>query len=308
MTYNDTLTMPVVQDVPADTASGTGSLVNHTVKDVTISWETMTGATDYTWQCTDTKDFTSVPTGLQGTVTGNSVRLPALDPATVYYWRVRVNAPALSPWSEVRSFITSLDTQVVELKPESPTAGDTGVAVKPVFQWTAVVGASSYELLVATDTDFENPVVIKIGDYALSSNVWECDVSLDYQTTYYWKVRAVTANTHSGWSSTGVFMTVERPSSVVDKSDKLPDVRLLDSREKTTTQTPLNTILQPSPPPSQIIPAPASVTPPPVPSSTVVSQLAEIPGWALYLIGGLLAIVMLALLIVLAVVLKMRRF
>ena len=61
MTYNDTLTEPVVQDRPADTASGTGSLANHAVKDVTITWETMTGATDYEWQCTDSKDFFPFP-------------------------------------------------------------------------------------------------------------------------------------------------------------------------------------------------------------------------------------------------------
>ncbi len=305
MTYNDTLTTPVVPDRPVDTASGTGNLVNHVVKDVTISWETMTGATDYTWQCTDTKDFSSIPTGLQGTVTGNAVRLPALDPATVYYWRVRASAPALSPWSATRSFTTSLDTQVVELKPESPTAGDTGVALKPVFQWTAVIGASSYELLVATDTDFNNPVVIKIGDYVLNSNVWECDTNLDYQTTYYWKVRAVTASTHSGWSSTGVFMTLERPAALTEKSDKMPDVHLLDNQEKVTT-TP-NNVPRPSPSPSPAA-LPTASAPPTVPPAATVSQLADIPAWMLYFIGGLLAIVMLSLLIVLAVVMKIKRF
>jgi hypothetical protein len=38
------------------------------------------------------------------------------------------------------------------------------------------------------------------------------------------------------------------------------------------------------------------------------SQISEIPVWLIYLTGGLLAIVFLSLIIVLAVVLKIRRF
>ena len=153
-----------------------------------------------------------------------------------------------------------------------------------------------------------NPVVIKIGDYALNSNVWECDVSLDYQTTYYWKIRAITASTHSTWSSTGVFTTLEQPSSAADKTGKIPEVRLLDDQEKAPPPATQDKAIQPVPSATQIIPSPAPAVPPAVPTVMPANQLMEIPNWMLYFIGGLIAIVMLALLIVLAVVLKIKRF
>ena len=83
---------------------------------------------------------------------------PALEPATNYRWRVRASAPFFSPWSEKWSFTTSLDTEAVILKPESPSAGASNVPVKPAFQWTAITGASSYELLVSADADFAHPL------------------------------------------------------------------------------------------------------------------------------------------------------
>jgi photosystem II stability/assembly factor-like uncharacterized protein len=305
MTYYDTLALPVIQVSPENDISSIGSLIDHTVKNVTIDWDTIDGATSYKWQCSLDTDFSSIPTGLEDTTSSSSVRLPDLEPATTYYWHVRASAPVLGPWSPKWSFITSLDTEIVTLKPEIPAAGAGEVPIKPVFQWTAIVGAEAYELLVAADADFNDPVIVKINDYSLPTNAWQCDVSLDYATTYYWKVRATASGTRSAWSSAGVFTTQTPPAADIVPTPTTP-LKLQDSITALTSSK--NFFSQPTTPaPSQIFP-PSPSTPPPSSAQVPLSgQLADIPVWILCLIGGLLAIVFLALIIVLAVVLKIRR-
>jgi len=304
MTFCDTLASPPVQVSPENNTLSIGSLIDHAVKNITIDWETIDGATSYEWQCSHDTDFSSIPSGLEDTTSSSYVLLPALEPATTYYWRVRASAPIFSPWSPKWSFTTSLDTEIVALKPEIPAAGAAGVPIKPVFQWTAVVGAEAYELLVATDVDFSRPAIVKINDYSLPANAWQCDVSLDYGTTYYWKVRATASGTHSAWSSVGVFTTRTPPVTDIVPTATTP-VKIQDP---ITALTPSKNIfsLPTTPAPEQIFP-PSPSTPPSSVQVPVLNQLPDLPAWLIYLIGGLLLIVVLALIIVLAVVLKIRR-
>jgi photosystem II stability/assembly factor-like uncharacterized protein len=297
ITYYDPLTLPTTQVLPENKVSGIGSLVNHTVRNITLDWETLGGATSYEWQCNYNTDFSTIPDGLNGTTSASSVRLPALEPATTYYWRVRACAPVLSPWSLKRSFTTSMDTESVNLKPETPSPGASGVAIKPVFQWTAVLGAEAYELLVATDADLNHPVIVKINEYALKTNAWDCDVSLDYNTVYYWKIRATTATTYSAWSSVGIFTTETVPPAENESPTPIPTPtpsitqKLLATLSLPTIFTPTSPLLAPS--------APAS--------SPAVNQLLDMPVWMIYFIGGLFGIVFLALIIVLVIVIKIKR-
>jgi hypothetical protein len=174
-----------------------------------------------------------------------------------------------------------MDTETIDLKLESPFPGATGVSIKPVFQWTAILGAEGYELLVATEAEFTHPIIAKIGDYALKTNAWNCDVNLDYGMVYYWKIRATTASTSSAWSSVGIFTT----ELFVDES--IPS---------TTPQPELLGAL-----------SPIKVAPSTSPSSSETSdQLLDVPVWIFYLVGGLFIIVFLSLLIVLIIVLKIR--
>ncbi len=297
MTYHDTLTKTPVLAAPDDGVSAIGNLVDHTVRNISLDWDTMEGATSYEWQCSYYDDFASASAGFGDSTSGSSVRLPALEPATTYYWRVRASRPALSPWSEKRSFTTVMDTEAVTLRPESPAAGATGVALKPVFQWTALVGAEAYELLVATDVGTNNPVISKTGEHALAGNVWQCDISLDYATTYYWKVRAIGGGTSSGWSTTGVFTTESAPEPTATQKPVL---------DHEVTGLPANLNLTPL----AVNPTPVPAAPAPSPNDTTVPELSQWPGISnlvIYLIGGLLAIIALALIVILAIILKIKR-
>ncbi|MBI4181002.1 MAG: hypothetical protein HY528_03640, partial [Chloroflexi bacterium] len=90
MTYTDSLTSPVTLTAPSNTAPGiaTGNII--------LDWKSLRGATQYQWQLDYDTDFSTVPSGFEGNTEGSSARLPALETATTYYWRVRATKPVLS--------------------------------------------------------------------------------------------------------------------------------------------------------------------------------------------------------------------
>ncbi|MDH5695097.1 MAG: hypothetical protein OEZ00_00590, partial [Dehalococcoidia bacterium] len=199
---------------------GIGTIVNYTVRNVSLDWETLQGATEYKWQLDYDTDFSSVPSGFEGDTRASSAQLPALDPATTYHWRVRATEPVLSHWSAKWSFTTSFGTEAHAPRLDSPEAAASGVPITPIFQWSAIAGADSYELVVSTKAALDNPTILKTGSYALATTAWRCNMELDYNTTYYWKVRAVSSDTYSPWSGVSAF-TTEPPPSI--QSTPLPE-------------------------------------------------------------------------------------
>ena len=291
LTFTDSLTSPVTLTSPTDAVAGVGTLINYTIPNISLDWEAMSGATSYEWQLDYDTDFSTVPSGFEGDTKASSARLPTLEPATTYYWRVRAAQPVISPWSAKWSFTTSLDTEAIAIRLESPKAGASEVQIKPVFQWSAVAGADVYELLLSPDIHFANPSIIKTGAYALPTTAWQCNVSLNYDTTYYWKVRAISSDTSSAWSAVSAFTTESPPTPSVPPPVMSP--------------VPSPAIPPMPPPPSVPPPAPPSLPPtPPVPSP---AQAPITPGWVIYLIGALSLTIILLLIIILALVVGIRR-
>jgi photosystem II stability/assembly factor-like uncharacterized protein len=275
MTYYDSLSTPVSLTLPANGASGVGT------QDVSLDWNALKGATRYQWQIDYDTDFSSPYEGFEDSTGVVTARLPTFKLATKYYWRVRVTEPVFSPWSAKWSFTTRLGSGVVAPELVSPEAGAGRVTLKPILQWSAIDGADRYELLVSTEVSFASPVIIKTGDYALPSTAWLCDITLDYNATYYWKVRAIGSGTSSAWSAVGAF-TTEPP----------PEQTGLSPQE--ATPSPL-----PGPSLSLAPPLPAQVPSPAAPSQ-------PIPDFVLYLIG-FMCLIILVLIIALSVLVVRRR-
>jgi hypothetical protein len=190
-----------------------GMIINDTVKNISLDWETLPGATEYHWQLDYDNEFSSVPAGFEGDTRASSAQLPTLDPITIYHWRVRATEPVLSPWSAKWSFTTSFGTEAYAPELESPEAGASGVSVKPIFQWSAIAGANGYELVVSTQAAVDNPTILKTGTFALPTTAWQANIELDFGTTYYWKVRAVSISTYSPWSAVSAFTTEPAPTT-----------------------------------------------------------------------------------------------
>ena len=70
-----------------------------------------------------------------------------------------------------------------------------------------VPGADRYELVVSIDSSFSNPVILKAGEYALRTTAWKSNISLENDTTYYWKIRSIVDDSYSDWSRESAFST-----------------------------------------------------------------------------------------------------
>jgi hypothetical protein len=252
------------------------------------------------WQVSDNASFSGLLAGLTGNSNSTTIRVAALNPAAEYYWRVRVNSPYLSRWSDTWSFYTLLGgTDVVPVL-SVPAAG-AKTAVKPIFQWSTINSAD--DLLVAPDTAFSDIVIDKTGDNAVDTNAWESDILLKNDTTYYWKVKALSKNSFGGWSAVGAFITDPAAPVTTTTAAALEKPVVTTS---TTNTTPTTT--------------PATTTAPQTTveiTSTLIVQLPDttqpvnvnvtIPHWVIYGGIGLLGIIVITLAALVVVTIRRRQ-
>ena len=67
---------------------------------------------------------------------------------------------------------------------------------------------------MAKDSGFTEVVVELTSTNALTSTAWNCDRDLDYFTSYFWKVRAVSEDSYSEWG-VNTFTTEAAPSELL---------------------------------------------------------------------------------------------
>ncbi len=213
LTCTDTLTDKVTLAAPADGIT-TGYILEEGgvyagMARVMLSWESMTGAIEYQWEIALDEEFRTIEEeGSGGLVTGAILWL-----GKTYYWRVRVKEPLLSRWSDTRSFTTYLGPAAARPMLESPGAGQIDMPLKIVLEWTSVIEATKYELVVAEDCDWADLVVYKTDSNALGPETTYVIPlgSLKYDTPYCWRVRALSETSESPWSDTRSFTTIAEP-------------------------------------------------------------------------------------------------
>jgi len=97
---------------------------------------------------------------------------------------------------------------------QAPWPGEPDVPLSPTFEWSGIEWAETYEYELALDPAttaggyFAEPLVALVGSSALVSTAWKCDISLDYETRYYWHVKAIGIDTDTPWSDVGTFTTI----------------------------------------------------------------------------------------------------
>ena len=84
----------------------------------------------------------------------------------------------------------------------SPVENATEVSINPTLSWESVGAADTYTLQVSENSDMSSPVENVSGITGTSR-----EVSLEYETTYYWRVRAVNEGGPGIWSSVRNFTT-----------------------------------------------------------------------------------------------------
>jgi len=231
--YEDTLAAPVVLNTPVE-----GQKLG-TTDEATLSWKALCGADcyevslyaycpecpdqklevdisdlldcpeclllldlhDYCYECYECVSDTCIVVKPDADGDGG------LEPGTTYYWQVRVcyDQPKLSKWSEERTFTTALlAVPFGELC--SPDCGSQNIILTPNFAWEAVDGATGYEVQLATTETFTVGVV----KGKTTVNAWVCPETLEYASTYYWRVRAEKDGIYSDWTYC-MFTTMAEP-------------------------------------------------------------------------------------------------
>lgn len=284
MTLVDSLSIPVVLISPKDGVSGANT-------NVTLNWRGVSGATEYEWQLDTETSFGALLSGHTGVTSSHSVGVSALNPSVTYYWRVRVTRPFRSPWSTISSFTTLVGGTGVTPSLTLPEPGAL-TALTPVFQWVPVTGADRYELLVAVDNEFVDPVIVHTGDTALTGNAWRCETGLEYNTTYFWKVRGCTATNFGDWSPVSAFTTESAP--VVQPTDTaVPAV---------PTQPIIQSVITQPAPQITIVAPQTQSTPPSVPVTVQIT----VPQWAIIATLAMLFVIAVLLTAFLVVFIKRR--
>jgi len=176
-----------------------------------LSWSQVTDAETYTIQLSLSQTFDTLVNDLSG-VGGTGMTVSGLDFETEYFWRVQaVNEAGAGGWSETRSF-TTLDEPLAEPGVPvlaSPAAGATDVSRSPLLDWDVAANAAMYRLQVSTSQAFETLETDE-------TDIFESEFSvsgLDFETIYYWRVKAVNETGESGWSQTRLFTTLDEPLS-----------------------------------------------------------------------------------------------
>ena len=133
----------------------------------TLTWTAANGAASYNLKVSVNKDLSSPvinQTGISGT--NYSVRT-ALTTGQKYYWNVTaVNSNGSTPVSNnaVYSFITGANTSVsAQFGPYLPSTNSTSESTTPKFMWSKAFNATSYRLVVSTNSNLTSPVIDQTG-------------------------------------------------------------------------------------------------------------------------------------------------
>ncbi len=167
---------------------------------ITLTWNASIRASTYRLQVDEDNDFLSPVFDLSG-IGDTSKIVGGLSNNTLYYWRVNAsNSDGTSYWSIDRSFTTSASPETPALV--LPIPGAINQPITLVLSWHPVFNAT-YQLQVDDNIEFSSPVL----DQSDISEPWGNVTGLEYNVTYYWRVRASHMGGNGNWSETWNFQT-----------------------------------------------------------------------------------------------------
>lgn len=174
--------------------------------DVTLAWNSSTGAEKYDIQISEDINF--------GGIAEQKVDLSSITytPNTLendkkYYWRVQAkNSGGKSTWSEVWNFTTAPAKVSIPI-PDKPENNAVNIARLPNFSWSAIDGATGYQLQVAETKDFTSfSKLLDVKDINDTKYTVPEAKLLPAESKLYWRVKVYTP-TESDWSDTYTFTT-----------------------------------------------------------------------------------------------------
>ncbi len=189
-----------------------------------LDWEEAARAETYRLQVATDDEFTSVVLEVDDAENSSYTVIEELDEFTTHYWRViATNIGGTSDWSDVWEFTTG---QAFPIAPTlvSPEDGSTDQETSVLFLWNSVPTATHYRLQVSVTNDFSDTVI----DEDEITNTFYTASGLDYDTEYYWRLRAVSGVGAGDWSAVWSFTTTDDVTSVDRLTGGIPTEFSLD--------------------------------------------------------------------------------
>lgn len=170
-----------------------------------LGWGIQGSSSDYIYQYQMATDSSFSNTPVKSLAAGSSSEVTEnCAYAARYYWRARaLHDRDTSSWSEISWFTTRTPPTVPQVLLASPRNGATNIPLPSVdLFWNPVSGASSYDIQVGLDQDLTNLLASgnALGTGATFSG-------LQYNSRYYWRVRARQDTLIGPWSATWNFTT-----------------------------------------------------------------------------------------------------
>jgi hypothetical protein len=145
------------------------------------------------------RSISRLPAGATDGPVSTRVTIPKTVPTGIYYLGAIVTDHAAAGSNTI-----TLCLSLSKPKLLSPKNRGTNISTTPTLTWSAVNGASTYEVQVATDSGFTNIVASPTG---LTDTQWAVTPSLTGGTTFFWRARAVNLCGPGPFSATSSFKT-----------------------------------------------------------------------------------------------------
>ena len=177
-----------------------------------FDWSDVAGAESYSLEYSTSSTFSSALTETIEDISSSSFTMPdgTLDNNEDYYWRVKavINHACDTDWSGGWHLTTAKAPPTLAY----PTDEMQGVELEPQLEWNTTDVPLTYDLQVAVDEDFTGLLYDETGlaPSTTFSSYFDLDdpaVPLDYNHTYYWRVRSNYTGCTSDWTETYEFYT-----------------------------------------------------------------------------------------------------
>jgi len=199
--YNNTAWSAVWQFTTTDAVPVLTSpldLATEIMPSTELSWVATPDANKYIIEYSDDMLFSTSQSTTSAT---NNVTINNLKFGETYYWHVKfISGTDTSAWSVNRSF-TVIDVP----EQATPFNSSIGATLNELVSCQSITGANAYNFLIDTTNAFNSPILI---DSVLSGAALNLFAGM-YNTTYYWKVKAMHAADTSNWSSVWQFTTID---------------------------------------------------------------------------------------------------
>lgn len=172
-----------------------GARLKPPVDAVSLAWDPVPGAVQYEVQISRDRTFTTAEFKAEPRAAAYVLdRLPVTGD---WFWRVQGRLPGgiNTDWSSVYSFNYG---QLTPVEPASPAQDD--VVQDSVLSWAAVPGATSYDIQISTDINFQASSLVHERQ-SIVGTTYARPGTLD-NDQYFWRVRARDADQNEqDWSS-----------------------------------------------------------------------------------------------------------